>query len=123
MMKNQFLLKISHVLKKAFKTKSPDELIATGNKSELSKTLNVMDLIVIGIGAVIGTGIFTIVGIAAQGGPEGVGAGPALVVSMVIAAVACVCGTCPKSMTKKIESRKIIFFMLLFLILKCFPIF
>jgi APA family basic amino acid/polyamine antiporter len=90
-MKNpQILLKISHIFKKAFKTKSPDELIAAGKKSELSKTLNVMDLIVIGIGAVIGTGIFTIVGIAAQGGPESLGAGPALIISMVIAAIACV---------------------------------
>jgi len=90
-MKNsQFILKIKHIFKKAFNAKSPDELIATGNKSELSKTLNVLDLIVIGIGAVIGTGIFTIVGIAAQGGPEGLGAGPALIVSMVVAAIACV---------------------------------
>jgi APA family basic amino acid/polyamine antiporter len=44
----------------------------------------------LGIGAVIGTGIFTIIGIAAVGGPEGAGAGPALIVSMIIAMVACV---------------------------------
>lgn len=90
-MKNsQLLHKLSRISKNLLKTKSPDELIAEGKKSELSKTLNVMDLIVIGIGAVVGTGIFTIVGIAAQGGPEGIGAGPALVVSMILAAVACV---------------------------------
>lgn len=70
------------------KIKNPDVLIAEGQKSELSKSLGVFDLIVLGIGAVVGTGIFTIVGIAAQGGPEGVGAGPALVVSMILAAVA-----------------------------------
>lgn len=81
------LLRLS---KNLLKTKSPDELIAESKKSELKKTLTVVDLIVIGIGAVVGTGIFTIVGIAAQGGPEGVGAGPALVVSMIIAALACV---------------------------------
>lgn len=73
-----------------FKIKTPEELIAQGQKSELSKSLTVWDLIILGIGAVVGTGIFTIVGIAAQGGPEGVGAGPALVVSMVMAAVASV---------------------------------
>lgn len=73
-----------------FRAKSPDVLIAQGKKSELEKTLTVWDLIILGIGAVVGTGIFTIVGIAAQGGPEGVGAGPALVISMVLAAVACV---------------------------------
>ena len=70
--------------------KSPDELIAVSKKSELKKTLNVFDLIVIGIGAVVGTGIFTIIGSAIQGGPEGVGAGPAIIISMVLAAIACV---------------------------------
>lgn len=88
-MKNyQSPTKLNHILKKMFKAKSPDALIAEGKKSELNKTLTVWDLIILGIGAVLGTGIFTIVGIAAQGGPEGVGAGPALIVSMVIAAVA-----------------------------------
>src|SRR5574344_2506357 len=72
------------------KKKSTDELIATSKKSELKKTLNVFDLIVIGIGAVVGTGIFTIIGTAIQGGPESVGAGPAIVVSMILAAIACV---------------------------------
>ena len=81
---------VKRLYKRLAKVKSPDELIAEGKKSELSKTLNVFDLIIIGIGAVVGTGIFTIVGIAAQGGPEGVGAGPALVVSMFVAAIACV---------------------------------
>ena len=70
--------------------KSTDELIATSKKSELKKTLNVFDLIVLGIGAVVGTGIFTIIGSAIQGGPEGVGAGPAIIVSMVLAVIACV---------------------------------
>ena len=70
--------------------KSPDELIAVSKKSELKKTLNVFDLIVIGIGAVVGTGIFTIIGSAIQGGPEGVVAGPAIIISMVLAAIACV---------------------------------
>ena len=70
--------------------KSTDELIATSKKSELKKTLNVFDLIVLGIGAVVGTGIFTIIGSAIQGGPEGGGAGPAIIVSMVLAVIACV---------------------------------
>lgn len=87
---NQLLLKIKHISKNLFKTKSADEMIEEGAKSELSKTLTIFDLIILGIGAVVGTGIFTIVGIAAQGGPEGVGAGPALVVSMIVAAIACV---------------------------------
>lgn len=90
MKNNQLSTKIKTLTTNMFKVKNPDELIAEGKKSELSKTLTVWDLIILGIGAVVGTGIFTIVGIAAQGGPEGVGAGPALVVSMVIAAIACV---------------------------------
>ncbi len=81
---------IKAVIKNALTKKSPDELIATSNKTELKKTLNVFDLIVIGIGAVVGTGIFTIIGTAIQGGPEGVGAGPAVIISMVLAAIACV---------------------------------
>ena len=81
---------IKNIITNALKTKSPDELIATSKKSELKKTLNVFDLIVIGIGAVVGTGIFTIVGSAIQGGPEGVGAGPAVIISMIFAVFACI---------------------------------
>lgn len=87
---NQLLAKTKRLAKKIFKVKSPDALIAEGKKSELSKTLTVWDLIILGIGAVVGTGIFTIVGIAAAGGPENVGAGPALVISMILAAIASV---------------------------------
>lgn len=88
MKNNQSQTNLKTVFKNMFTPKSPEELIAAGKKTELNKTLNVWDLIILGIGAVLGTGIFTIVGIAAQGGPEGVGAGPALVISMVMAAVA-----------------------------------
>ncbi len=81
---------IKSIIKNAFTVKNADELIAASKKTELKKTLNVFDLIIIGIGAVVGTGIFTIIGTAIQGGPEGVGAGPAVIVSMVLAAIACV---------------------------------
>lgn len=87
---NQLSTKVKRIAKKLFKVKSPDALIAEGKKSELDKTLTAFDLIILGIGAVIGTGIFTIVGTAAAGGTENVGAGPALVVSMILAAVASV---------------------------------
>ncbi len=83
-------MEIKSIISNCLTKRSPDELIATSKKSELKKTLNVFDLIVIGIGAVVGTGIFTIIGTAIQGGPEGVGAGPAIIISMVMAAVACV---------------------------------
>ena len=78
------------LLENILKRKSPDELLAATQKTELKKTLNVFDLMVIGIGAVVGTGIFTIIGTAVRGGLEGAGAGPAVVISMVLAAIACV---------------------------------
>ena len=81
---------MNSILKNILNKKNPDELIATSKKSELKKTLNVFDLIVIGIGAVVGTGIFTIIGSAIQGGAESAGAGPAIVISMILAAIACV---------------------------------
>ena len=77
-------------LKNMIKTKNPDEMMAEAKKEGLEKTLGVWDLIILGIGAIIGSGIFAVVGIAAAGGPESVGAGPALIASMFVAAFACV---------------------------------
>lgn len=77
-------------LRNLVKTKNPDEMLAEASKEGLDKTLGVWDLIILGIGAIIGSGIFAVVGIAAAGGPEGAGAGPALIVSMIVAAIACV---------------------------------
>ena len=56
----------------------------------LEKTLGVWDLIILGVGAIIGSGIFAVVGIAAAGAADGssIGAGPALIISMIIAAIA-----------------------------------
>lgn len=79
-----------HFLNNLVKTKNPDDMMADAKKEGLEKTLGVWDLIILGIGAIIGSGIFAVVGIAAAGGPDSVGAGPALVVSMVVAAIACV---------------------------------
>lgn len=79
-----------HFLRNLVKTKNPDDMLADAKKEGLDKTLGVMDLIILGIGAIIGSGIFAVVGIAAAGGPESVGAGPALMVSMAIAAFACI---------------------------------
>ncbi len=77
-------------LRNIIKTKNPDDMLADAKKEGLEKTLGVWDLIILGIGAIIGSGIFAVVGIAAAGGTESVGAGPALVVSMIVAAFACV---------------------------------
>ena len=74
-------------LRRMTKIKHPDEMLEDAKNEGLEKTLGVWDLVILGIGAIIGSGIFAVVGIAAAGDN---GAGPALMASMVIAAVACV---------------------------------
>ncbi|MBR1942436.1 amino acid permease [bacterium] len=70
--------------------KKTDDMLKDAKRNGLRKTLTAFDLIILGVGCIIGSGIFAVVGIAAAGGPESIGAGPALVVSMVIAALACI---------------------------------
>ena len=55
----------------------------------LRRTLGPIQLTLMGVGAIIGTGIFVLTGTAAAGGPGHVGAGPALIVSFVMTGVAC----------------------------------
>ena len=78
------------IFKNILQCRSPQELIDEGAQSGLKKTLNVFDLVVIGIGAVVGTGIFTIIGSAIVGSSDGAGAGSAVVISMLLAAIASV---------------------------------
>src|SRR5574344_736081 len=78
----------SNFFNKILTRKNPDEMIKKANEAGFEKTLTAFDLIILGIGAIIGSGIFAVVGIAAAGGPQSAGAGPALVVSMIIAAFA-----------------------------------
>jgi basic amino acid/polyamine antiporter, APA family len=66
-----------------FTTKPVDRLIATSEAGHgLRRVLGTVDLIALGIGAIIGTGIFVLSGQAAAAN-----AGPAIVLSMVIAGV------------------------------------
>ena len=81
---------LKNISRNIFKKRNIDDLIQTSKKSELKKTLNVFDLIVIGIGAVVGTGIFAIIGAAITGNAETAGAGHAIVISMILAAIACI---------------------------------
>ncbi|MFZ1286023.1 MAG: amino acid permease [Candidatus Phosphoribacter sp.] len=69
-----------------FRTKSIESSIAETTEAEyqLKKRLSALDLTVFGIGVIIGAGIFTLTGRAAA-----TVAGPAIVISFVIAAVAC----------------------------------
>src|SRR5437868_13657601 len=79
------------LMSRLFATKSLDELIA-GTQEEghqLKKVLGPWNLIALGIGAIIGAGIFATVGTAAAGDAHRPGAGPALMISFVITAVVC----------------------------------
>ena len=79
-------------LKTITRIKNPDEMLEEVKGEGLEKTLGVWDLIILGVGAIIGSGIFAVVGIAAAGSADGsaLGAGPALMISMIIAAIACI---------------------------------
>jgi APA family basic amino acid/polyamine antiporter len=62
---------------------------AEAPEGRLKRTLGPIDLTALGIGAVIGAGIFSTTGSAAAGVEGHVGAGPALILSFVLTAVAC----------------------------------
>ena len=83
---------LTEILNNMLKRKTPDDAVQGASKGGLEKTLGVWDLIILGVGAIIGSGIFAVVGIAAAGSADGAspGAGPALVISMIVAAIACV---------------------------------
>jgi APA family basic amino acid/polyamine antiporter len=79
------------VIGRLFATKSLDDLIA-GTQEEghqLKKTLGPWNLIALGIGAIIGAGIFATIGTAAAGDAHRPGAGPALMISFVLTAIVC----------------------------------
>src|SRR5581483_7848084 len=67
-----------------FSTKPLSELQAEADRGGLRRTLGPFNLTALGIGSIIGTGIFVLTGTAASQN-----AGPALVFSMIISAVGC----------------------------------
>jgi APA family basic amino acid/polyamine antiporter len=75
-----------------FRRKPIDQLAPVGGDEHghsLRRVLSATDLTMLGIGAVIGAGIFATVGTAAAGAAGRPGAGPALVLSFVVSATAC----------------------------------
>src|SRR5881296_977582 len=80
-------------LRALFRTKSVDRITRESEtvvEHTLKRTLTWVDLTMLGIGAVIGTGIFAAIGTATAGNADRPGAGPAIIVSFVVTAVACV---------------------------------
>ncbi len=71
-------------MKSFFRTKSIEEVVNSAKKNSLKKTLGSFDLVLLGIGCTIGTGIFVLTGInAAQY------AGPGISISYLIAGITC----------------------------------
>lgn len=73
-------------MKEIFKVKSISSLIEeTKGENSLKKSLRPFELVLLGIGAIVGTGIFVITGIAAANF-----SGPALIFSFLFAGIACI---------------------------------
>lgn len=75
-----------------FRRKSVDHVLAeaeSGGGTKLARSLSAFDLTMIGVGAIIGAGIFARIGSASFA------AGPAVILSFVLSGVACICaGLC-----------------------------
>ena len=83
-----------------FKVKPFTQLMAeaSSDSSGLKRALNATNLVFLGIGAIIGAGIFVIIGEVAANY-----AGPSVILSFIVAAVACACaGLCYAELTSMI---------------------
>src|SRR2546426_6816383 len=84
-------------MSRLFRRKSLDHLVGETiePQHQLKRALGPLQLTLLGVGAIIGAGIFSTVGTAAAGAPAEaggsghLGAGPALVLSFVLVAIAC----------------------------------
>lgn len=74
-----------------FRTKSISQILADADHPghRLKKTLSVWDLIALGIGAIIGTGIFVLIGTAIVGDAHRPGAGPGIILSFILSGLTC----------------------------------
>ncbi|MCI0692734.1 amino acid permease [candidate division KSB1 bacterium] len=78
-----------------FRTKNLDQLTHEAEETRLKRSLGSIDLISLGIGAIIGTGIFAVIGTAVAGDAIRPGAGPGIMLSFTLTAIACAfCGLC-----------------------------
>ena len=65
-----------------------DEIGEESSKNGLFRSLGLWQLTAIGVGGIIGIGIFTLAGLVANGGSDREGSGPAVVISFLIAGLA-----------------------------------
>src|SRR4029434_10400792 len=73
-----------------FRRKPVDQAVSeVEGGTTLRRTLTAVDLTLLGVGAIVGAGIFSSVGQMAAGGEHYPGAGPGLMLSFVLTALAC----------------------------------
>src|ERR1700716_552416 len=74
-----------------FRTKSLDAILSESQapQHQLKRALGAFDVVMLGIGAIVGAGIFATIGTATAGDATRPGAGPALALSFVVTAIAC----------------------------------
>ena len=79
------------MISRLFRTKSIEQILADADHPQhrLKKTLTAWDLTALGIGAIIGTGIFVLIGTAIVGDAHRPGAGPGIVLSFVLSGLTC----------------------------------
>ena len=74
------------------RTKPLAQILADADHPDhrLKRTLTLTDLIALGVGAIIGTGIFVLIGTAIVGDVVRLGAGPGITLSFLLSGLACV---------------------------------
>lgn len=74
-----------------FRTKPIEQILADADHPDhrLKKTLTAWDLTALGIGAIIGTGIFVLIGTAIVGDTHRPGAGPGIILSFILSGLTC----------------------------------
>jgi basic amino acid/polyamine antiporter, APA family len=85
------------MMRQFFRTKSLDGILTESEEPghQLKRALGAFDVVMLGIGAIIGAGIFATIGTAVAGDALRPGAGPGIVLSFALTAVACAfCGLC-----------------------------
>ncbi|HET7909687.1 MAG TPA: amino acid permease, partial [Nitrospira sp.] len=79
------------VIAQLFRTKPLEQILADADHPvhRLRKSLTAWDLTCLGIGAIIGTGIFVLIGTAIVGDAHRPGAGPGIVLSFILSGLTC----------------------------------
>ncbi len=79
------------MLQQLFRTKNLESILREGEvqTQSLKRALGPVDVVLLGIGAIIGAGIFATIGTAAAGDVARPGAGPSLIISFLLTGVAC----------------------------------